>query len=285
MMSFSVKPNIIRAVFSDVDGTLLNAERELSPRTIRAIRQIPADIAVVLASSRMPSAMTHLQAELGITGAPLICYNGGYVLAQGHREVLADHVIPADICTSIVGQAASSPVHISLYHADAWFAAARDKWTDKEERITKVHARIRPLTDVVTEWRGHHSGAHKIMCMGEPSDIARFYNWLNAIYGTQIHIYRSRPTYLELAAREISKATAMDVIMRRVLQATSAEAMAFGDNYNDTEMLRLAGLGIAVGNAVEEARLAAREITASGVDDGVAEFLERYFGSTGNQHA
>ena len=61
---------MIRAVFTDVDGTLLNAERQLSPRTIHAIRAIAQHVTVVLASSRMPAAMRHLQVELDIARHP-----------------------------------------------------------------------------------------------------------------------------------------------------------------------------------------------------------------------
>ena len=66
-----------RIVFSDIDGTLLNVQRELSQHTISEIKRIKDNLPVVLISSRMPSAMTHIQDELGIRNQPIICYNGG----------------------------------------------------------------------------------------------------------------------------------------------------------------------------------------------------------------
>jgi Cof subfamily protein (haloacid dehalogenase superfamily) len=272
---------MIRAVFTDVDGTLLNADRQLSERTIRAIRSIAENITVVLASSRMPSAMRHLQAEMGIEHHPIICYNGGYVLSSGTgNDVRSSHVIPLDICSGIVGRASNGPIHISLYHADDWYARKRDKWTDREETITKVNSQVRAFEDVLSEWKRDGLGAHKIMCMGEADDIAEFYQWLDQHYGEMIHIYRSRPTYLELAPKEISKASAMTLIMRDIVKGNDSEAMAFGDNYNDVEMLRDAGIGIAVDNAVAEARAVANEITGSGKHDGVAVAIEKHFGLT-----
>jgi Cof subfamily protein (haloacid dehalogenase superfamily) len=272
---------MIRAVFTDVDGTLLNADRQLSERTIHAIRSISDKIAVVLASSRMPSAMRHLQAEMGIEHHPIICYNGGYVLSSGNgNDVCSSHVIPLNICSSIVGRAGDGPIHISLYNADNWYARKHDKWTDREEAITKVNAQVRAFDDVLSAWKRDGLGAHKIMCMGEADDIAGFYQWLDQHYGGKIHIYRSRPTYLELAPKEISKASAMTLIMRDIVKSNNSEAMAFGDNYNDVEMLRDAAVGIAVDNAVADAKAVANETTASGQNDGVAMSIEKHFGLT-----
>lgn len=269
---------MIQAIFTDVDGTLLDPQRQLSPRTIQAIRSVASRATVVLASSRMPSAMRHLQLELGISDHPLICYNGCYVLVPGSPlQVLADHVIPLDICQGIVARAAGLPLHISLYHADRWYAPARDEWTDREERITKVSPEVRLPASVLDEWSRDGRGAHKIMCMGEAASIASFASWLTEQYGLHIHVYRSRPTYLELATRQASKATGMRLIMQQVVRADVQSAMAFGDNYNDVEMLREAGLGIAVENAIEEARSAARELTRAGREDGVAIAIERHF--------
>lgn len=269
---------MIRAVFTDVDGTLLNASRELSPRTIQAIRTIAKDVTVVLASSRMPSAMRHLQAELGIEDHPLICYNGGYVLASGLRdEVYASHVIPFDVCKEIVSHTAGTPVHISLYNNDNWYAEERDRWTDREQEVTRVAPQFRAFNEVLEDWARADAGAHKIMCMGEATDIAALYDWLHDHYHHRIHIYKSRPTYLELATREVSKASAMQLIMRTHLSGDNAQAIAFGDNYNDIEMLRDAGIGVAVDNAIREVKEVAAEITASGKEDGVARSLEKHF--------
>lgn len=270
---------MIRAIFTDVDGTLLNADRQLSPRTIKAFRTLADKVTVVLASSRMPSAMTHLQHELGVVGHPLICYNGGYVLAgdsAGH--VYADHVIPLDVCRGIVAKSQNVPVHISLYQADNWYARHADRWTDKEERVTKVSPQYRDFDTVLAEWERNNLGAHKIMCMGDAPDIAAFYDLLHNQYGDRIHIYKSRPTYLELATRSVSKATGMELVMREILNSDVRAAMAFGDNYNDVEMLSKAGIGIAVDNAIVDAKQVAAEITDSGERDGVAQALERHFG-------
>ena len=91
-----LKPKIL---FSDIDGTLLNPERVLSGFTIQEINRIKDTIPVILISSRMPSAMHHLQTDLGIENQPIICYNGGLILV--HNKPISSTVIPIEIIANI----------------------------------------------------------------------------------------------------------------------------------------------------------------------------------------
>jgi len=69
----------IKLICSDIDGTLLNINRELSAKTIAVIKEV-APLPFILISSRMPQAMEHLQEKLAISHLPLICYNGGLII-------------------------------------------------------------------------------------------------------------------------------------------------------------------------------------------------------------
>ena len=116
---------------TDIDGTLLDSRRELSMQTIEAIKRIKDDIPVVLASSRMPSAMRHLQQELNILQHPLICYNGGYVLrydAGDDIDAIYSTKISLSVCADILRLTQGTSVHVSLYVDDAWYAPRIDRW-------------------------------------------------------------------------------------------------------------------------------------------------------------
>lgn len=269
----------IRALCTDIDGTLLDSKRELSPRTISALQKVAQRMPVILASSRMPGAMTHLQRQLNITDHPLICYNGGFAVhyLNGSPPVVFDSVvIPADTCNGILKLASGTSIHMSLYQANDWFAPAVDHWTEREQRITKVNASIADGISVLKAWSDEKTGAHKIMCMGDEKEIHAMEHQLRENFSDQIHIYRSRPTYLELAPGSVSKATALKTILLKQYQIELSEVIAFGDNYNDIDLLESAGLGIAVANAREEVRAIAKEITANSIDDGVAVAIEKY---------
>jgi len=271
----------IVAVCTDIDGTLLDSRRELSVRTIRAIERINrAGIPVILASSRMPAAMRHLQDQLGILGQPMICFNGGYVIIdQGDLSpttVLDSVTIPRSICMNIGRLVKGTCIHMSLYTEDQWFAPMVDQWTQREETVTKVNATIIPFDLVMSRWETAGLGAHKVMCMGDEQQIAKLYSDLHQLFD-KLHVYKSRPTYLEIAPKTVSKATALKLIMKERFGTDLSGVMAFGDNYNDIEMIRNSGLGIAVENAIQEVKDVANEITLNSKEDGVAIAIEKYF--------
>lgn len=236
---------------------------------------------MILASSRMPAAMRHLQAELGVLYHPLVCYNGGYVIryqpGQEQPEVLETIAIPVNVCKGILDLAEGTTIHTSLYRDDEWHAPSFDSWTEREARITKVDANVTDLKRIIEQWTQKSLGAHKVMCMGPEAEIHTMEQNLNDRFGADIHIYRSRPTYLELAPRAISKATGLALILRRYYDITMDEVIAFGDNYNDIEMLHQAGWGVAVANARDEVKVVSNEIAGDSKQDGVADVIEKYF--------
>ncbi|MBC5774229.1 HAD family phosphatase [Pontibacter sp. KCTC 32443] len=270
-----------RAICSDIDGTLLNKDRQLSQRTIYTFKQLNKNVPVILASSRMPSAMRHLQQELDILHHPLICFNGGYVIQfeEGKTEAIQlDSVqIPAAVCQSIYDFANGTNIHISLYEQDNWYAPAADYWADREERITKVSPKIAVLLPILERWHQTKTGAHKVMCMGPADEINALHQELAKNFADQVHAYRSKDTYLELAPRSISKATTLELLLKERFDIGMHEVMAFGDNYNDIDMLQAVGMGIAVGNARDEVKAVAKEITLPSIEDGVAVAIERYW--------
>ncbi|WP_375579079.1 Cof-type HAD-IIB family hydrolase [Marivirga tractuosa] len=269
---------MFKAICTDIDGTLLNPERELSKRTIDIIKSLKNDVAVVLASSRMPAAMRHLQESLDIMNQPLICYNGGYIISQNDSIKVLDSVtIPFALCEFIAKWSHNENLHAGFYLDDDWYAPSEDQWTLREINNTKVKAAILPNLDLMDSWKAQEKGAHKIMCMGEPKLID---NLVAELYSMDapLHLYRSKDTYLEIAPLQISKASALSQLLQTELKIDIKEVIAFGDNYNDIEMLQAVGCGVAVGNAKDEVKNVADEITLPGKEDGVAATLEKYFG-------
>lgn len=268
-----------KAICTDIDGTLLNAERELSALTLAVLRRAKAHVPVILASSRMPAAMRHLQAELEILDCPLVCYNGGYVIhfPEGSDEpvVLHSTPIPLDACEAIVAKAVGTEVHVSLYHADEWYVPADDQWAAREANNTKVQPTLAKFDDVFVDWDARGIGAHKVMCMGPAEEIEAMEQFLAADYGDTLSLYRSKPTYLEIAHRSVSKRTALQLLLDEIYPFQWGDIVAFGDNFNDMEMLEAVGLGVAVGNAKDPVKAIAKYVAAPGKDDGVAQTVER----------
>lgn len=265
-----------KIIFSDIDGTLLNHERELSPLTINVFKQLRLEVPIVLISSRMPDAMRHLQHQLDISYQPLICYNGGLIIVDG-QEIFSK-VIPHPILEDLHNFNKHLGCHFSLYHSDEWYVPECDFWAKREENNTKVKPTVKKATEVIDLWKTQKKGAHKIMCMGEKKVIDEISSFLENKYSSQLHLYRSKDTYLEIASREISKLTAINHLLYHHFNLSLDDAIAFGDNHNDYEMLKSVGMGIAVGNAKPEILEIAKEITFHGKEDGVAKSLKKLFG-------
>lgn len=261
-----------KLICSDIDGTLLNKDRELSTKTIAAIKDV-AHMPFILISSRMPQAMEHLQQELDITHLPLICYNGGLIIDG--EEIVHSTEIDLDIARALVDFCSDTEIHSSLYHGREWYVPGMDFWANRESNNTKVKPVTQALEMTLKNWRSEGKGAHKIMCMGEPAELDALVGFIESNFNDQIVGYRSKPTYLEISPKSISKKTSLETLLNHQYPELGLHnVMAFGDNYNDVDMLSSVGVGVAVENAIAEAKDAADHKTACNIDDGVALFLE-----------
>lgn len=263
---------MFKIIFSDIDGTLLNADRDLSEYTVETIKKLSeTNIPFILISSRMPAAMRHLQSKMDIEHLPIISYNGGLILVNG--KPVSSTEIPINILNELDNFNKDHDVHLSLFHNDEWYVPRDDFWTRREINNTKVQPSFESNKAVIKRWQTEEKGAHKIMAMGEEEQIDGIRDFLINTFPDELHLYRSKPSYLEIAPRAISKLTAVQHLLENHFRFPLSQTMAFGDNYNDIEMLRGVGMGIAVGNAKPEVLEIAHMVTTSGKEDGVAKSI------------
>lgn len=116
---------------------------------------------------------------------------------------------------------------------------------------------------------------HKVLCMGDKEDIAALEQQLVKEF-PQIRIYRSKDTYLEIMSMKASKSDAIHMLKDH-FHVKQEEIMAFGDNFNDIDMIRYAGLGVAMGNAADEVKQAADIVTDINDNEGERQILDKYF--------
>lgn len=269
-------PMRFKAICSDIDGTLLNSERSLSQNLIAIVSSIPPEIPFFLASARMPAAMQHLLQDLNRPKEPLIAYNGALVLDAEGKE-LESITIPIHLVEEIVLLANELSLHLSLLYGEQWHTLNEDYFALREIQNTKVVPSWTDPSVVIERWKGENHGAHKVMCMGDPEKIQLLYQTLLQRLGTQLHLYRSKDTYLEIAPKPISKATGLKKILEHGYAIGLDEVVAFGDGYNDIDLLQQVGWGVAVANAFPEVKAVANEVTKHHKEDGVASTLARIF--------
>lgn len=271
---------LYRLVCSDIDGTLLSKDRDLSDATVRAIRALDEKgVPFVMISARMPSAMRPFLAKAGIN-RPIVCFNGAYIESEikpdGRPRVLRTRTMNYEAFLNMLHLLQDYPVHVSAFYKDSWYANGMDRWTEREIHNTRVRPQIVPTNDMLYRFSCEGQSAHKVLVMGEKDTIEQVYHRLASLFGDHVDIYRSKDTYLEINAKAISKEKSLAVIAR-YFDIQADRIVAFGDNYNDIGMLSSAGLGVAVGNAKEVVKAAADRVTDENIFDGVAKCLEFIF--------
>ncbi len=260
----------VRLVATDLDGTLLlDDHRTVSERTRRALLAAQeAGITVALVTGRPPRFVQPLAEELGLTGAA-VCCNGALLYDVVSGELLEHSPIASATAITLVERLrAASP--------GVGFAVERGLRYGSEPVYRALGGGFqRPADDEIADALTLCSQpVTKLIARHPELDAAAYYPMARETVGDLAMVTISGPRFIEVAARGVDKAATLDRFCAR-LGITSAQVMAFGDMPNDVAMLRWAGRGVAVANAHPEALAAARETTASNIEDGVALALER----------
>lgn len=258
---------------SDLDGTLLSTKNDVSELTIAEIARIKNKLRVILVSARMPKAMTYLQQRLGIEDQPIICYNGAFIL-EGDKEILSV-TIPLVLLEKIYQLAEPYGIKLGLYYKDEWYVEENSERVAKEIKYTQNEPTFRPTLQTFLDWKNREiEGAHKVMLMGVRITTDLLYQDIKTQLGTKIALYRSNDTLIEIAPKSVSKLTAITRLLQT--EETLNEVIAFGDNYNDFDMLAKVGCGVAVANARDSVKKIADYICAANTEDGVAKFIREH---------
>ena len=259
----------------DIDGTLLNSKYKISFKTKEAIKNLykEKDIRIILVSARMPKGISFLQKELEIEES-IICYSGSLVIDKNY-SVISNQYIDINKVKTIVEEAKKYDLHISLYKDDKWLIEKNDNWAQIEADITNIKPELVQFSNMFSS-EGYEKGFNKILLIGDENKVSDVYKILNIKFEEDLNIYPSKPTYLEIMNKNVSKTSAIKQLLE-VYKIDKSEVIAIGDNFNDIDMLKFAGLGIAMGNAPNEVKEISNHITLSNDEDGIAEIIYKYF--------
>lgn len=260
---------MIQVIFSDIDGTLLNKEHQVTPRTRNALIQVVnCGVDFVPVSARMPSAIRTVTDPIDISGA-VIAYNGALILGKDD-EILESTVIDTVQLQSIYEFIRKETLDLAwnIYVEDKWYVRNRqDFWIEREEDIVAVTAT--ELDEAEVKLLDY---AHKVLLMGKADEVMRACDIMKQRFPV-LSIMPSGPHLLEIMAAGVNKGRAIVSYMQK-MDIQPSKSLAFGDNFNDVEMLRQAGRGILMGNAPQVLQEEFADITSDHNHDGIANALE-----------
>lgn len=262
-----------KIIFSDIDGTLLNSSHEVSEKNKESLVLLnKLNIPFVLVSARMPQGIKKVQKEINVN-SPIVCYSGGLVIDSNGKYLMSIGIRiekAQEIKNYIDGKWKN--VSTSYYSYDKWIADnKKDEWIAQESNITSVNPIFGKIQDICEK----NSVVHKILCMGDSKVIDEIKDSISEKY-EGLSIYKSKDTYLEIMDLDATKSGAMKVLCDS-FNIKMEDAISIGDNYNDVDMIKASGNGIAMGNAPDEVKRISNELTSSNDDDGVAEVIYKYF--------
>lgn len=258
-------------VFLDVDGTLLDSAHRVSPATRTLLRKLhDRGVPVVLASARPPKGLEPIYDQLEFRGPAICCAGALAVLPDQH--ILYDHGIPAATAARFEQTVLDGwpRLALSAYLYDAWLTPNPD---DPAIRREADITGCQPLASALGSEAQRLGDVHKLLCIGPERDITDLQHQLTPRF-PELTVLRSNPTYLEVVANGVCKEQTAAVLLDH-FGLPAARAVACGDGEVDAGMLRMAGLGVAMGNAGPKVRAAADFVTATNEADGVFVALNR----------
>lgn len=260
-----------RAIALDLDGTLTNHDKVVTPRTRQALLKAQEQGAIIILASGRPTYGIVPVAEcleLEKRGGYILSYNGGNIVNAKTGEKLFSQFLP-DAVIPILYKYAKEKSHALLGYAGNEIITEMpdDQYVKEESRINKMN--IRKVDNLLDALEPHPT---KLLMTGDPTDMIKAEEELVEILGEKMDIFRSAPFFLELVPKGIDKAQSLLRLLSKI-NLTPADLMAFGDGYNDLSMLKLASVGVAMANAAPEVRADADYVTLSNEEDGVAEAL------------
>jgi Cof subfamily protein (haloacid dehalogenase superfamily) len=276
---------MIKAILLDIDGTLTNDQKQITPRTRDALLAAQdAGAVLVLASGRANMGLIGFADTLDMKrhNGIFVCFNGAKAMNYQTGEVYFQQTLTVDQGKRVLAHMQDfdvCPIYdrgAYMYLENAFFTITRDgePWNIAEY---EAHNNNYLLCEVANnadflEWE-----LNKILVAGQPEYLQEHWQEMGAPFEGELSAMFTAPYYYEFTPLGVDKTRALKETFT-VLGIDRSEVIAFGDAQNDQSMIEWAGIGVAMGNAVDEVRAVADYVTLSNNDDGIAAALEHFSG-------
>ena len=264
-----------KLIVIDIDGTLLNDDRKITPAVYQALKAAEAQgVRIVLCTGRPLTGVQDLLTELDLftDNDFVITYNGSLVQKTKDQAIISEFGLSHEDYAFVEMTARQLGVHLHVETQDTMFTANRDisPYTVYEAFLVNMPLKYRTPEEMTPDLN-----IIKMMMIDEPALLDSVIPQLPAALTEQYNVVKSAPFFLEVLNKKAHKGAAVKKLAEH-LGIDQSEVMAIGDNENDLTMVEYAGIGVAMANATENVRNMADVITASNEEDGVAKVINEY---------
>ncbi len=260
----------VRMIVTDLDGTLVNSDYTISEENRKAVAAAAkAGVPTIIATGRMHCAALRFAAEIGVEDA-IISYNGAMVRTVA-GEVLSASYLEPQVVERVLGYVFAKGWYVQSYVGDALYYVEQTEAARVYESASKIFGEAVGRGGMLARTEE----VPKLLLVVPGDEIGGIIRELRDKFRNEADVMQSSPTYIEIVRPGVSKARAMLALAgKRGIDA--GEIMALGDSGNDIEMIRAAGIGVAMGNALAAVKEAADEVTLPCGENGFADAVRRH---------
>lgn len=260
----------------DIDGTLLNTEKKITPEVFTSIQEAKNQGAkVVLSTGRPLPGVTPLLEELNLTddGDYVICFNGAVVQEVKSEKILCDLEMELEDFNLIYNEIYKKHntfIHINTPTNLVTPCKIPGKYTQLEATINKIDVEYIPVEKI-----DNNIKFCKVMIVDESEKLEEIIKSIPKEFYDKYTIVRSVPYFLEFLNKDANKGNALKALCDNI-NLPIEKTIAVGDEENDQHMIKYAGLGVAMGNARDSIKDIADFITTSNNEHGVANVINKF---------
>ena len=260
----------VSLLLADVDGTLVTKEKLLTDRAVAAVRALgERGIGFALTSGRPPKGMAMLIEPLAVT-TPVAGFNGG-LFVQPDMTIIEARTLPRDVAETTVEMIRRAGLDCWVYAGEDWIVhredaphVAREQWTVKFPPVVRA------------EFGEALDAAVKIVGVSDDPELMKTVERdVQEALGARASAARSQPYYLDVTHPQANKGGVVESLSKMLTQPKH-QIETNADQPNAVLMFRRGGLSIAMGNASDEVRAAADEVTTSSEEEGFANAVHRF---------
>lgn len=255
----------------DMDGTLLNSRKEITPATRAALRKIMEEgHRVILSSGRPTPGLRPYERELELDryGGYLLSFNGACITECRTGKILFQRLLPVELLPDLYDFARKNGCGLATHsETEAVSAFCPDAYISMEAGMNGF--------PVITVDNFVDFDVYKCLMTAEPERAVVLEGMLQERFGNVVGIYRSEPYYIEVVPRYVDKGEALERLAG-IIGVEREDVVCCGDGYNDISMIKYAGVGVAMGNAQPEVKEAADYVTLGNDEDGLVEVIHKF---------
>lgn len=276
----------LKAIIMDIDGTLVDGKtQQIPPLTKKTLKKLQKKgVKLVLASGRPINGMVHLAKELEMDENHGLCvsFNGAKVFDVETNEVLFNQTMTVETGKAILRHMKKFDVRPLIVKDD--YAYVNDVYNcfveinGSQFNIVNHEAHDNNFklceVDDLEEFADYE--LNKILVIGEIDYLQKHYEAMYEPFTEICNAMFTAPFYYEYTDKEIDKVRALETVLSQ-FNISADECISFGDAQNDISMIQWAKVGVAMGNATDETKEAADEVTDANIEEGIAHSLEKHF--------